>query len=214
VTADHLIEAGLIAIIRADSSDHLIDAARALWEGGVRAMEVTLNTPGALKSIEQIRDKMPEMICGAGTILQVDDAVAASHAGAQFIITPTLQLDTVAFCKGQGLPVSPGCTSPTEMLAGQRAGADFIKVFPANRFGLEHIAAVLRVMPQLKLVPTGGVTPDNVHRYFEVGCPMVAAGATLVSKQVIAQRDWPALTALAQRFTSAVAAARKASEGR
>src|SRR4051794_32930900 len=96
--ARQIVEAGLVVIIRAERSDHLVEAARALWEGGVRVMEVTLNTPGALGAIDGIRSAVPGMLCGAGTILTVDDAVAARGAGAQFVITPTLQLETIAYC--------------------------------------------------------------------------------------------------------------------
>jgi 2-dehydro-3-deoxyphosphogluconate aldolase/(4S)-4-hydroxy-2-oxoglutarate aldolase len=206
--ARQILEAGLVVIIRADRSDHLAEAARALWEGGVRVMEVTLNTPGALGAIEAIRGALPGMVCGAGTILTVDDAVAARGAGAQFVITPTLQLDTIGFCKTEGLAVSPGCASLTEMVAAQRAGADFVKVFPANRFGLVHMREVLEEAPGLRLIPTGGVTAENVGEYFEAGCAAVAAGSTLVSKEALADHNWAAITAVARQFVGAVHAAR------
>ena len=206
--ADHIVQAGLVVIIRADRGDHLVDAARALYAGGVRAMEITLNTPGALRAIESIRDGLPDMTCGAGTILTPDDAVAAKQAGAQFIITPTLQPDTVAYCRRESLPVGPGCTSPTEALTAHRAGADFVKLFPANRFGLPHLRAVLEALPQLRLIPTGGVTPDNVADYFRAGCAAVAAGSTLVTREILAQQDWTQLTAGARHFTTAVTRAR------
>jgi 2-dehydro-3-deoxyphosphogluconate aldolase/(4S)-4-hydroxy-2-oxoglutarate aldolase len=203
-----IVNAGLVVIIRAERSDHLVEAARALSDGGVRVMEVTLNTPGALRAIEGIREALPGMMCGAGTILSVDDAVAARGAGAQFVITPTLQLDTIAFCRREGLAVSPGCASLTEMVAAQRAGADFVKVFPANRFGLVHMRGVLEEVPELKLIPTGGVTAENVCEYFDVGCAAVAAGSTLVSKEALAAEEWGAITAAARRFVGAVDAAR------
>jgi 2-dehydro-3-deoxyphosphogluconate aldolase/(4S)-4-hydroxy-2-oxoglutarate aldolase len=206
--ADQLRRIGFIAIVRAPSSEGLIDAARALWDGGVRAMEVTLNTPGAVGVIGEIRRSLPEMLCGVGTVLQPADALAAIGGGAQFVITPTLQLETIAVCRGRGVPVCPGCASPTEMLAAHRAGADFIKVFPAGTFGLAHAKAILEVMPQLRLVPTGGVTPENVGEYFRVGCAAVAVGANLVSRQVLAERDWAGLSAAARRYVDAVAAAR------
>src|SRR5437762_2315065 len=100
LVVEQIVDSGLIAIIRADSSENLVEAARALSAGGVRVMEVTLNTPGALSAIAAIREAVPEMVCGAGTILTVDDAVAAMGAGAQFVITPTLQVETVAVCRG------------------------------------------------------------------------------------------------------------------
>jgi 2-dehydro-3-deoxyphosphogluconate aldolase/(4S)-4-hydroxy-2-oxoglutarate aldolase len=202
--AAQLGHARMIAIIRTDSSDHLLDAARALRAGGIAAMEITLNTPGALPAIARIRAELPEMLCGAGTILTPADAIAAMQAGAQFIITPTLQLDTVALCTARKMPVAPGCASPTEALAAHRAGADFIKVFPSATFALVHIREMLEEIPQLNLVPTGGITPENLHQFFEVGCKAVAAGSTLISKDILRNRDWNALTAAARRFVEAI----------
>jgi 2-dehydro-3-deoxyphosphogluconate aldolase/(4S)-4-hydroxy-2-oxoglutarate aldolase len=204
-TTAQIRRAGFVAIIRTDSGAHLFDAAMALQAGGVTAMEITLNTPGALSAITHIREKMPSMLCGAGTILTPDDAIAARDAGAQFIVTPTLQLDTVALCKKHALPVVPGCASPTEALAAHRAGADFIKIFPANRFNLVHMTEMLEEFPQLNLVPTGGVTPENLHLYFQAGCAGVAAGSLLATKQIFSTKDWPALTAAARRYIDAIA---------
>jgi 2-dehydro-3-deoxyphosphogluconate aldolase / (4S)-4-hydroxy-2-oxoglutarate aldolase len=208
--AQQLRAAGLIAIVRADSAAGLVDAAHALWSAGVRAMEITLNTPRALETIGEIRETLPEMLCGVGTVLEMDDGATAVRAGAQFVITPTLQLDTIAMCQEAGVPVCPGCASPTEMLTAHRAGADFIKVFPAGSFGLRHMKAILEAMPQLRLVPTGGVTPENLADYFRLGCPAVAVGSNLVSRTVLAERDWAGLKAAASRFVNAVAAARTA----
>jgi 2-dehydro-3-deoxyphosphogluconate aldolase/(4S)-4-hydroxy-2-oxoglutarate aldolase len=206
--AAELSEAGLLAIIRAPGSDGLVDAARALWAGGVRTMEVTLNTPGALAAIAAIREALPEMLCGAGTILQPADAAAAINAGAQFIITPAFQPATVALCNGRGVPIAPGCASPAEALAAHRVGAAFVKVFPAATFALAHVTALLEELPQLRLVPTGGVTPANLHRFFDAGCAAVAVGSNLVGKEMLAARDWAGLAALAQQFVDAVVAAR------
>ena len=214
VVAGQLAQAGVIAIVRAASAEGLVEAAGALYAGGLRAMEVTLNTPGALQAIVAVRAAWPEMVCGAGTILNAGDAVAAIGAGAQFIVTPTLQIETIAVCHARGAPVVMGCASPTEALAAHRAGAAFIKVFPAGRFGLSHIAAVLEELPQLRLVPTGGVTPENLHEFFAAGCPAVGVGSNLVSKGLLAARDWAGLTAAARRFAEAVAAARSAQAAR
>jgi 2-dehydro-3-deoxyphosphogluconate aldolase/(4S)-4-hydroxy-2-oxoglutarate aldolase len=206
--SQQIVDAGLVVIIRADRSDHLVDAARALHDGAVRVMEVTLNTPRALGAIAAIRDGVPDMVCGAGTVLGRDDAVAALGAGAQFVVTPTLQLDTIELCRSQGVPGVIGCASPSEMVAADQAGAAFVKVFPANRFGLVHIRAVLDEVPDLRLIPTGGVTAANVAEFFDAGCAAVAAGSTLVSRELLARRDWTGLTEAARRFTSDVSAAR------
>jgi 2-dehydro-3-deoxyphosphogluconate aldolase/(4S)-4-hydroxy-2-oxoglutarate aldolase len=203
-TAAQLERAGLIVIIRAPSSDHLVEAARALQGGGVRAMEITLNTPGALEAIAKIRAEIPGILCGAGTILEADNARAAVEAGAQFIVTPTLQMDSIAFCRAQGVPMVAGCASPTEALAAHRVGADFIKVFPAARFSLPHIAAMLEELPQLNVVPTGGVTPENLAGFFEAGCRAVAAGSNLVTKEILRTQDWKSLETAARRYVQAI----------
>lgn len=202
--AAQLERMGLIVIIRAPSSDHLVDAAQALRGGGVRAMEITLNTPGALETIAKIRREIPEMLCGAGTILNEEDARRALEAGAQFIVTPTLQMDSIGFCEAQGAAMVAGCASPTEALAAHRAGADFIKVFPAARFSLGHIAAMLEELPQLNVVPTGGVTPENLAGFFEAGCRAVAAGSNLVTKEILRTKDWKSLETAARRYIEAI----------
>jgi 2-dehydro-3-deoxyphosphogluconate aldolase/(4S)-4-hydroxy-2-oxoglutarate aldolase len=211
--AQQIIEAGLIAIVRAGSSEHLVEAARALAAGGVRAMEITLNTPGALAAIAAVRGALPEMLCGAGTILTPGDAAAAIEAGAQFVITPTLQVETIAYCREQGVPVAPGCASPSEALAAHRVGAEMIKVFPAATFGLPHIRAMLEAMPELDLVPTGGVTPANLRDYFEAGCRVVAVGSNLVGRAVLEARDWDGLTRAAREYDDAIAGARASEKG-
>ncbi|MDB5680714.1 MAG: 2-dehydro-3-deoxyphosphogluconate aldolase/4-hydroxy-2-oxoglutarate aldolase, partial [Sphingomonas bacterium] len=208
-----IIEAGLIVIVRAASSENLVEAAHALAAGGVRVMEITLNTPGALGAIAAVRAKLPEMLCGAGTILTPGDAAAAIEAGAQFIITPTLQLDTIAYCREQRTPVAPGCASPTEVLVAHRAGADMIKIFPAATFALPHIRAMLEEMPDLNLVPTGGVTPANLRHYFEAGCRVVAVGSNLVSRTVLETRDWDSLARAAGEYVEAIAAAQSTANG-
>jgi 2-dehydro-3-deoxyphosphogluconate aldolase/(4S)-4-hydroxy-2-oxoglutarate aldolase len=206
--ARRMADAGLIAIIRAASSANVPDAARALWAGGVRVMEVTLNTPGALRAVEAIRAALPQMLCGAGTILQPADAIAAIEAGAQFIITPTLQLDTIDVCNARGVPIAPGCASPAEALAAHRAGAAFIKIFPGATFNLPHVGALLGELPDLRLVPTGGLTPENARGFFDAGCAAVAVGSNLAGREVLESADWPSLTAAARRFVNAVDAAR------
>jgi 2-dehydro-3-deoxyphosphogluconate aldolase/(4S)-4-hydroxy-2-oxoglutarate aldolase len=207
--AQEISRAGLVAIVRAPSEEGLVDAAGAMFAGGVRVMEVTLNTPGALRVIAEIRTRWPAMVCGAGTVLGADDARAAIGAGAQFIVTPVMRGEVVGLCNKHDVPVMPGCTSPTEMLEAWRLGADFVKVFPANRFGLEHMRAALEALPQLRLVPTGGVTAENVHEYFAAGCAAVGAGATLVSRQVLQEKDWRGLETAARKFVDAVDRARR-----
>jgi 2-dehydro-3-deoxyphosphogluconate aldolase/(4S)-4-hydroxy-2-oxoglutarate aldolase len=120
------------------------------------------------------------------------------------VVTPTLQVETIEFCRREGVPVVVGCASLTEMMAARGAGAEFVKVFPANRFGLVDIREVLEEVPGLRLIPTGGVTAENVGQYFQAGCAAVAAGSTLVGKEMLARRDWVGLAEAARRFVGAV----------
>ena len=211
MTAAELQDIGLIAIVRTHTESELVRVAEALAEGGIRAMEITLPTPGALDAIRTIRDTMsPALRVGAGTILGAEDARAAREAGAEFIVTPTMQPETIAFCRERGLPIACGCFTPTEALAAHRAGADFIKLFPADTLGPAYVRALLAPLPFLKIVPTGGVSLDNVAAWLQAGAVGVALGSGLVSKAVLRDKDWGTLTATARQFVQAFEAARAA----
>ena len=214
LTAAELEEIGLIAIVRTDAETDLMRVAEALAEGGIRAMEITLNTPGALPAIREIRRAFsPTMRVGAGTILGPEDARAAHKAGAEFIVTPTLQLETIAFCRVQDLPIACGCMTPTEALAAHQAGADFIKLFPADGLGPGYVRALRAPLPFLKIIPTGGVSLDNLTAFLQAGCVGVALGGNLVSKAILRDRDWAGLTAMSREYVQTLAAARAALKG-
>lgn len=211
LTAAELEEIGLIAIIRTDLEADLVRVAQALAEGGIRAMEITLNTPGALAAITAIRRELSPAICvGAGTILSPEDARASFEAGAEFIVTPTLQTDTVAFCREYHLPIACGCMTPTEALTAHRAGADFIKLFPSDTLGPGYVRALLGPLPFLKIIPTGGVSRDNLAAFLQAGSVAVALGGNLVGKAALRDRDWAGLTDTASEYVQALAAARAA----
>ena len=208
LTAAELEEIGLIAIVRTHAEADFGRVAEALAGGGIRAMEITLNTPGALPAISAIRRTLsPTMRVGAGTILGPEDARAACEAGAEFIVTPTLQPDTIAFCRQQGLPIACGCMTPTEALAAHEAGADFIKLFPADTLGPAYVRALLAPLPFLRVIPTGGVSLDNLTAYIQAGSAGVALGGNLVSKAALRDGDWSGLTATARDYVQALAAA-------
>ncbi len=214
LTAAELEEIGLIAIVRTDAEVDLIRVAEALAEGGLRAMEITLNTPGALHAIAAIRRALsPALRVGAGTILGPDDARAAHEAGAEFIVTPTLQPETIALCRANALPIACGCMTPTEALAAHRAGADFIKLFPADTLGPAYVRALRAPLPFLRVIPTGGVSLENLAAYMQAGSTGVALGGNLVSKSALRDRDWAGLTAMAREYVQAMAAARTALKG-
>ncbi len=214
LTAADLEEIGLIAIVRTDLDADFRRVAEALAEGGIRAMEITLNTPGALAAIGAIRRALsPALRVGAGTILGPEDARAAHEAGAEFIVTPTLQLETIAFCREHGLPIACGCLTPTEALAAHRAGSDFIKLFPADTLGPGYVRALLAPLPFLKIIPTGGVSLDNLAAYIQAGGVGVALGGNLVGKAILRDGDWTGLTATAREYVQTLAAARAARKG-
>jgi 2-dehydro-3-deoxyphosphogluconate aldolase / (4S)-4-hydroxy-2-oxoglutarate aldolase len=206
LTASDLKEIGLISILRAPEPVDFVAISRALADGGILAMEITLNTPGALSAIGAVRSAVGSALrVGAGTILDENDARAAVDAGAEFIVTPTLQPQTIALCNSEQVPVICGCLSPTEALTAHRAGADFIKIFPADTFGPEYIRAILAPLPFLNVVPTGGVTLKNLKTWFDTGCAAVAVGGGLIGKQVLMDRDWEELRTSAHQFARAMA---------
>lgn len=214
LTAAELEEIGLIAIVRTDAETDLMRVAEALAEGGIRAMEITLNTPGALPAIGAVRRALsPAMRVGAGTILGPQDARAAFEAGAEFLVTPTLQPDTIAYCRDNALPIACGCMTPTEALAAHQAGADFIKLFPADTLGPAYVRALRAPLPFLRIIPTGGVSLDTLALFLQAGCVGVALGSNLVSKTVLQNQDWDALAATARQYVQTFASARAALKG-
>lgn len=206
-----LLEEKIIAIVRLDSGEQLIQSADALVAGGISVIEFTCSTPGALDMLKEASAHFGDkVLLGAGTVLDTETARSAILAGAQFIVTPYVNLATIDTCKRYGKPVVAGAMTPTEIMTVWQAGADLVKVFPASAIGgPDYIKAVLAPLPQLRLVPTGGVSADNAAQYLKAGAVIVAVGGKLVDKKVVARGDWAAITAEAQRL---VAAVRSASE--
>ncbi len=202
------MESGLIAIIRSKSADGIVEAAQAIATGGINAIEVTLTTPGALDSICALRS-MGHIRIGAGTILEVEDAHRAIEAGAEFIVTPTLQPETIACCREHQIPIVCGCLTPTEAYAAFKGGADLQKLFPAENLGPKYIRALLAPMPFLKIVPTGGVNLENLHEFFDAGCGAVGLGSNLATPKLLAGKDWDGLTGLARQYADRLGEWRK-----
>lgn len=201
---------GLIAIIRAHTSEDLIQAAEAILTGGVKVIEVTMTTPNALDVIAKASERLgKEILLGAGTVLDEETARAALLAGAQFIISPTLNPKTVMLSKRYGKVVIAGCFSPTEILTAWEIGADFIKVFPADLGGPSYIKAILAPLPQIPLIPTGGVTVETAGPFLQAGAVAVAAGSALVSPKILNEKDFSTLTKRARQFRKAVERARQ-----
>jgi len=204
-----LLTPGVVAIIRADNSEQLIDASRALIDGGVSGIEITMTTPNALQVIAEARRVFGDKIlAGVGSVLDVKTAEAALAAGAEYVITPVLKPEVIAFCNQRGKPVFAGSYTPTEAQTAYELGADFVKIFPADGLGPKYISAIRGPLPHLKIVPTGGVDVNTAGDFIRAGCVAVAAGSTLVSKDILKNRDWKKLTEMAAAFIAAVAKAR------
>ena len=205
-----LLNPGVIAIIRADSSEQIIDASHALIDGGISAIEITMTTPNALKVISSARAKFGDKILtGVGSVLDAKTAEAAIEHGAEYVITPVLKPEVIACCKGKQKPIFAGCYTPTEAQAAFELGADFIKIFPADGLGPKYISAIRGPLPHLKIVPTGGVDATTAGAFIAAGCVAVAAGGSLVSAEILQTRNWDELRERAAALVAAVALARK-----
>ena len=198
-------ETGIIAIMRAQSSEQLITAADAIKAGGVNVIEVTMTTPGALGVIAQATQRYgQEVLFGAGTVLDAVTARSAILAGAGFIVAPTLNLDMVALCNRYRIPVIPGCYTPTEMLTAWEAGADMVKLFPASIGGPSLVKAILAPLPQLEIVPVGGVNLDTAAAFIKNGAVALGVGSSLINQKLLDAGDMEELTRRAAAFIEQV----------
>ena len=199
-----LIEGKVVAVVRLDSGEHLVKVAEALAAGGISTIEFTCSTPGAVDMIKQATAQFGNsVLMGAGTVLDPETARAAILAGAEFIVTPSLNLKTIELCKRYGKPIIPGAFTATEIMTAWEAGADMVKVFPASIGGPKYIKALLGPLPQLRLVPTGGVSAENAAEFLRAGATAVGVGGKLVDKTLVNSGDWDAITAEARRLVSA-----------
>ncbi len=204
------IEAGgVVAIVRFDRSEELVQVAQAIRKGGVRAVEFTMTTPNALTIIEcAAREFGEDVLLGAGTVLDPETARAAILAGAQFIVAPTLNPRVIELAHRYSKAVIPGAFTPTEILNAWEMGADFVKVFPAEFGGPEYFKAIRAPLPQVKLIPVGGVSLETAGPFIKAGASALAVGSNLVKKSAIAAKRFDELTDLARQFVEAVNSAR------
>ena len=204
-----LLEPGVIAVIRADSSEQLLDATAALIEGGVSAIEVTMTTPNAIEVIRATAKRFGDkVLLGVGTVLDSATALCALEAGAEYVATPIVRLDVVATCLQKEKPIFSGAYTPTEAFTAWEAGSDFIKIFPADGLGASYIKSLRAPLPQLKIVPSGGVTAENCGDFIQAGCVAISAGSSLVSKTFLQNQDWKGLREKAGAFVLGVKNAR------
>ncbi len=210
-TVRRIEELGVVAVIRLRDPGKLRAVVDAIAAGGVRALEITMTVPGAVELIRGLAPTLPEgFLLGAGTVLDAETVRAVVDAGAQFVISPVFRREVIAACHECGVPAAPGCFTPTEILEAHDAGADIVKVFPATALGPQYIRDVRAPLPQVKLMPTGGVSPDNAGDWIRAGAVAVTAGSSLLDAAAIESGRFDVLTANARRIVENVAAARGA----
>jgi 2-dehydro-3-deoxyphosphogluconate aldolase/(4S)-4-hydroxy-2-oxoglutarate aldolase len=207
---NRMMSEGLIPVIRVSSAQEAVDVADAIKEGGVTLIEITMSVPGAIDTIKELTRKYKdEIIMGAGTILDPETARAALLAGAQFIVTPTLNLDVIQLAHRYSAVVVPGAMTPTEILTAWNAGADMVKVFPAAQLGgPEYLKALRGPLPQILLVPTGGVNLQNAGAFIKAGATALGVGGELVDKKAVKEKKFNVITENTRAFLKVVKEAR------
>jgi len=205
---NRITASGIVAVIRAETSIKAVRIAEACRQGGISALEITLTVPGALEVIKEltIRYADTDVIVGAGTVLDAKTAEAAILAGAKFVVGPNFDIATAQLCEQNQIPYLPGCLTITEMITAMKAGADIIKLFPGSAFGPAYVKAIRGPLPQIKIMPTGGVSLDNVHEWIQNGVVAVGVGGELTAPAK--NGDYEGVTKLAAAFVRAVADAR------
>jgi 2-dehydro-3-deoxyphosphogluconate aldolase/(4S)-4-hydroxy-2-oxoglutarate aldolase len=202
---------GVVAVIRMKDPAKLRAVFDALADGGVKAIEVTMTVPGAVDLIGQLAKSLPSgIVLGAGTVIDAVTANAVIDAGARFIVSPVFRRDVVRICLERGVVAAPGCFSPTEILDAHEMGADVVKVFPATALGPQYIKDLRAPMPQLRLMPTGGVTLDNAGDWIRAGAVAVGVGSALLDTNAIDEGRLDVIANNARRIVASVASARPA----
>lgn len=203
-------EIGIIPVVRAQSAEEAMKAIDAIREGGVSLLEITMTVPGAVGVIEEVSQRYgAEVLVGAGTVLDGETARACILAGAQFVVSPALNLETIAVCRRYGVAVMPGALTPTEVVQAWSAGADFVKVFPAGAMGgASYIKSLKAPLPQIELVPTGGVSLKAAADFIKAGASALGVGADLVDVKAIREGQAHVITERAREFVRIVKEAR------
>ena len=207
----HVLDCGIVAVVRSPDSQQLVDVVRALADGDVTVAEITMTVPDALDVLRQVRNALGDrVLLGAGTILDAETARAALLAGAEYLVSPTLNLDVIRLCQRYEKLVMPGAFTPTEILAAWEAGADIVKVFPAEVVGPAFIKALRGPLPQIRLMPTGGVDLTTAAAFLKAGACCLGIGSQLVEPAAVAARNFDRLRDLARQYASIVKQTRQA----
>lgn len=201
---------GIVAIIRNDTNHDLIQVVDAIHSGGIDVVEITMTTPGALDAVGSVTKRYgSNLLIGVGSVLDTETARMAILSGAEFIVSPITKPDVIELCNRYGKVVMPGAFTPTEILRAWELGADYVKVFPADIVGAPYIKAVKAPLPQISIIPTGGIGLNNAAEFINSGSAALGVGSTLVSKQTIAQKQFKKLTEISQKLVAAVKKAKE-----
>lgn len=207
---EFITSAGIVPVVRAASAEHAIQAVEALYNGGVRAAEITMTVPGAIKALEKTADRFGDkLVLGAGTVLDPETARSCMLAGAEFFVSPSLRVSVIEMAKRYSKVIFPGALTPTEVLAAWEAGADAVKIFPCgNVGGAKYIKALKGPFPQIEMVPTGGVNLETVADFLKAGCCAVGVGGELVDGKSMAAGRFDVIEERARQFLAAISKAR------
>lgn len=205
-----IIEIGIVPVIRTESTEGAIRAIEAIFRGGIRTAEITMTVPGAIRALEKVADKFgDQMVLGAGTVLDPETARACMLAGAEFFVTPSLNLKTIEMAKRYSKVITPGALTPTEVLTAWEAGADAVKIFPCSAVGgAKYIKALRAPFPQIEMIPTGGVSLETIGDFLRAGACAAGVGAELIDNANIREGHYEVFEERAKRFIEAIAKAR------
>ena len=203
-------EIGIVPVVRAASADEAMRAIDAIMEGGINVLEITMTVPGAVKVIEQVSTRYgSDVLVGAGTVLDPETARACILAGSQFVVSPALNLETIAMCRRYGVPICPGALTPTEVITAWTAGGDFVKIFPCGSMGgASYLKNLKGPLPQVKMIPTGGVSLKTAADFIKAGASALGVGTDLVDVKAIREGNAHIVTERAKQFVEIVKEAR------
>jgi 2-dehydro-3-deoxyphosphogluconate aldolase/(4S)-4-hydroxy-2-oxoglutarate aldolase len=205
-----IIDIGIVPVVRTTSAESAIRAVEAIYSGGIRAAEITMTVPGAIRALEKVAEALGDkIVLGAGTVLDAETARIAMLAGAEFFVSPSLKLATIEMAKRYSKVVMPGALTPTEVLAAWDAGADIVKIFPCgNVGGPKYIKALRAPFPHIEMIPTGGVNLETAGDFLKAGACAVAVGAELVDAKAIKEGRYEVIIEKARQYLAVVAKAR------
>jgi len=205
-----IVEAGIVPVVRTENEEGAIRAIEAIFRGGIRTAEITMTVPGAIRALEKVADKFgDQMVLGAGTVLDPETARACMLAGAEFFVTPSLNLKTIEMAKRYSKVITPGALTPTEVLTAWEAGADAVKIFPCSAVGgAKYIKALRAPFPQIEMIPTGGVSLETIGGFLRAGACAAGVGAELIDNANIREGHYEVFEERAKRFIEAIAKAR------